>query len=42
MAYSQAMGGALEMANSFIDFSCLWIGVCFEDNIWELLSFTVN
>ncbi|WVZ25929.1 hypothetical protein V8G54_004473 [Vigna mungo] len=25
MAYSQAMGGALGMANSFIDFSCLWI-----------------
>ncbi|KAL2344545.1 hypothetical protein Fmac_005830 [Flemingia macrophylla] len=29
MAYSQAMGGAMGMANSFIDLSCLWIGKFF-------------
>jgi len=30
MAYSEAMGGALGLANGFVNLSCLCNWVCFE------------
>lgn len=38
MAYSQAMGGALGVANSFIDLPRMWIGVCVLNSYYDFIS----